>query len=120
MVDEIRVNDYVRTKDGNIAQITKIRKYTDRKLIETDSIGAFGYEYLRKQVVKHSQNLIDLIECEDYVNGKEVIMDLKKSKEWYKSNDNFITCKDYTFGENEIQTIVTKEQIKAIEYRVKG
>ena len=45
-------------------------------------------------------------------------MDLQKSKEWYKSKDDFITCKNYTFEEKEIKGVVTKEQFKKMEYRV--
>ena len=45
-------------------------------------------------------------------------MDLEKSKEWYKSKDDFITCKDYTFEENEIKTVVTKEMMDSISYKV--
>ena len=54
------------------------------------------------------------------MNGKKVIMDLKQSKEWYKAKDDFITCKDYTFSNEEIVTILTKEQYLANCYKVGG
>lgn len=107
MQNEIKVGEYIRTKLGDIKQITE------------------GFEFVIERhnkssnnIVKHSPNLIDLIQCGDYVNGKEVIMDLQKSKEWYKSKDDFITCKDYTFEEKEIKEVVTKEQFEFISYKV--
>ena len=116
MDNEIKVNDYVRLKDGTIAKVIKIKNQN------TDIFNWYCLDNdmgtMDRSIVKHSSNLIDLIQCGDYVNGKEVIMDLQKSKEWYKSKDDFITCKDYTFEEKEIKEVVTKEQFESISYKV--
>ena len=80
--EEIEVGEYVRTKDGIIAQIESI-DYED-KVYEFDSAiytNVFGFtsmslgndEMFQKIIVKHSKQLINLIEVGDYVNGKEVI-----------------------------------------------
>lgn len=118
----IEVGEYVRTKRGEICKVLGIRP----ELREGKRIYGHKSYYLDSKkrtlteafIVKHSKKLIDLIEVGDYVNGKEVIMDLQKSKEWYKSKDDFITCKDYTFEEKEIKEVVTKEQFESISYKV--
>ena len=114
MENEIKVGNWVRTDNGIIGKYVKYRGIEDT--IETNNKW-IGFD-IEKDIVKHSSNLIDLIQCGDYVNGKEVIMDLQKSKEWYKSKDDFITCKDYTFEEKEIKEVVTKEQFESISYKV--
>lgn len=115
MENEIKVGNWIRDREGHITKIIQtLSLFKDVQLY----LGEDGYQYSDNAIVKHSPNLIDLIECGDYVNGKEVIMDLQKSKEWYKSKDDFITCKDYTFEEDEIKTIVTKEMMESISYKV--
>ena len=114
MENEIKVGDWIRTEFGEIGKVFAIEENPKRYFYDE-----YGNNVIENSIVKHSPNLIDLIQCRDYVNGKEVIMDLQKSKEWYKSKDDFITCKDYTFEENEIETIVTKETMESISYKVK-
>lgn len=112
MENELKDNEYIRTDTGKIDKVINANYYMPQYIeCEKDLI-------FKNNIVKHSPNLIDLIECGDYVNGKEVIMDLQKSKEWYKSKDDFITCKDYTFEEKEIKEVVTKEQFESISYKV--
>lgn len=72
MENEIKLGEYCRTKNGLIAKLIEPQVYeiNDKECIE-----------FLEDIVKHSPNLIDLIQCGDYVNGKEVIMDLQKSKD---------------------------------------
>ena len=120
MENEIKVGEYVRSLvNGGISKVLEVSDLLEEPNIKYYKTGKFtGFCSTELYNVKHSPNLIDLIQCGDYVNGKEVIMDLEKSKEWYKSKDDFITCKDYTFEENEIETIVTKEMMESISYKV--
>lgn len=119
MGNEIKVNEFVRTKDGVIDKvIIDYKGKCNNPNCNRKHISCEKNYYNEDEIVKHSPNLIDLIQCGDYVNGKEVIMDLQKSKEWYKSKDDFITCKDYTFEEKEIKEVVTKEQFESISYKV--
>ena len=126
-MEEIKEGDYIRTIKGNICKVLRVREKhrfmtssghpsvtPERYFVDNNK----QYSISKPYVKKHSKNIIDLIEVGDYVNGKEVIMDLQKSKEWYKSKDDFITCKDYTFEEDEIKKVVTKEQFENIEYKV--
>ena len=65
------------------------------------------------EIVKHSFNIIDLIEVGDYVNGKLIHKtDIRKNSAYiYYGN-----CK--TFTEYQIENIVTKEQFESIKYEV--
>ena len=117
---EIEVGKYVRTKNGLLGKVNKIElkgsgtRYAGEFI--TDTIIQFndGKVYERrvgdKDIVKHSKHIIDLVEVGDYVNGHKIIMDLKQSRKHYGTIDCFVTAKDYTFEENEIETILTKEQ----------
>ena len=120
MENEIKVNEYIRTEYGEIAKVIEYKNEIvfDKEIKFYGMYRGYICEDELNFIVKHSPNLIDIIQCGDYVNGKEVIMDLQKSKEWYKSKDDFITCKDYTFEEKEIKEVVTKEQFESISYKV--
>ena len=117
---ENEIKEYARNEYGDLYVV--LNKYERGQFGEICvQLGDFKTkEFAGEQWERHLKigNIIDLIQCGDYVNGKEVIMDLQKSKEWYKSKDDFITCKDYTFEENEIKTVVTKEQFESISYKV--
>ena len=58
---------------------------------------------------KFSHNIIDLIEVGDYVNGFPVI---------HKENDILKCGLLVQFKENEIKSIVTKEQFEQMAYKV--
>ena len=77
MEDKIEVGEYLRTKRG-IAKVTNIDSldnvaWTDRKDIFFGVTRKSGYLdwyiYDDGTVLKHSKNVIDLIEEGDYVNG---------------------------------------------------
>ena len=111
MENEIKVGEYIRTKLGDIKQITE------------------GFEFIIERhnkssnnIVKHSSNLIDLIQCGDYVNGYKVTNVI--NKEPCPSGK----CVDIdadrpseycTLWEDNIETVVTKEQFESISYKVK-
>lgn len=107
-MEEIKVKEYVRTKYGEIGIITEV--YPRLKWIKKINPSLLEYN----EIKTHSLNLIDLIQCGDYVNGCEVLK---------KEADNYLLINDKGYrhlAPINICTIVTKEQIKAIEYRVKG
>lgn len=62
----IEVNDYVRTKNGVIGKVIKV--LSNRVFLDN-----LGYAVLIKDILKHSKQLIDLVEVGDYVNGYKVI-----------------------------------------------
>ena len=110
----IEVNDYVRTKDGTIGKVIKV-------LSNRVFLNSLGYAVLIKDIVKHSKQLIDLIEVGDYVNGYKVIsadydvIDDKTECIELDLNNNY----QYNFiSARQIKTILTKEQMASIEYKV--
>ena len=122
MHNKIEVGEYVRTKDGYIIKVdenTNIfnlgykEQYVD---METTKYG-FTCE---QEIVKHSKQLIDLIEVEDIVNGMEVL-DIHKPRDLWEPIEirvdsrytNFILAED-------IKTVLTKEIYMANCYKVGG
>lgn len=117
---ELKKGMYIRIKDKNNNQFI-------RKIIELPEDIRYGsivvdkdIHYARwvskKNIVKASDNLIDLIEEGDYVNGVEVI-----GKEFDNFNKEYLQCGvgDYvicTFEVKDIKTILTKEQFENQKY----
>ena len=116
MEDKIEVNEYVRlARNQGINKI--IDKEDDRYILESEIADSYGnitwflYECeLEEEIVKHSKQLIDLIECGDYVNG-ELITD-----KW----DTRVSSIRSNFSEEDIKTILTKESYMANCYKVGG
>lgn len=71
---------------------------------------------------KFSHNIIDLIEVGDYVNGELVVDKLQTPCRIGKQGKKFIFTKNMNIGEGyfeeDIKTIVTKEQFASMEYRL--
>lgn len=74
------------------------------------------------KIVKHSKNIIDLIETDDYVNGTKV----NQIREPSLANDykRLIYCNECeglyesVLSNNEIKSILTHEQFESIEYKI--
>ncbi len=113
---EIKVGEYVRTKD----KILKIYSF-ERDLRNVECVcfttgEVYTKELLNEIIVKHSKNLIDLIEVGDYVNGKRVLE---------KIGNLFLEVSSSDFGNNRIfdymiKTILTKEQYQVNCYVVES
>lgn len=114
MKDIIEAGEYVRTENGKIDRVAS-RNYYMGKYIETEKDFIFC-----KNIVKHSKQLIDLIEIGDIVNGMEVL-DIHKPRDLWEPIEikvdsrytNFILAED-------IKTILTKESYVANCYKVGG
>lgn len=114
---EIEVGEYVRTKEGEIHKVIKV--------IEDD--GDWDYYccennagYFAMDVVKHSKQLIDLIEVGDYVNGMEVL-DIYKPRDLWEPIEIRVNSRYTNFIlVDEIKTILTKESYMANCYKVGG
>lgn len=111
---EIECGEYVRTKRGYIRKVT--RRDMDKHILL--DIGFEGANYLTKveekeDIVKHSKNIIDLIEVGDYVNGYRVESVSVETNEVLLDHNGFgwRTLKD---GDR----IITHEQFASIEYKV--
>ena len=100
----IEVGEYVRTDNGEMHKVIDIEKGSIKiKSQYKEWIGLCC-------IVNHSKQLIDLIECGDYVNG-ELITD-----KWVTR----ISSIRSNFSEEDIKTILTKESYMANCYKVGG
>lgn len=120
-MEDIKVGDYIRTPYSTIEKVERIDEPDDNiydYMVLTD-ISAYGLRFLKNNKTKHSPNIIDLIEVGDYVNGVEVIDKYK-----FGEQQRLVMIQTMEYGyENEmleehIKTIVTKEMMKSIEYRI--
>lgn len=113
----IEVNDYVRTKNGVIGKVIKV--LSNRVFLDN-----LGYAVLIKDILKHSKQLIDLIEVGDYVNGREVkhIAMFEGFPDYPKLifvDETHLIPVD-TCENDDIKTILTKEIYMANCYKVGG
>jgi hypothetical protein len=113
---KLEVGMYVRFKDKKgityIRKITKLANEYPQRLygMEIDVEANYSPYLSLKNILKASHNIIDLIEVGDYVNG-QLVNELL---------DNVVlTGTEYIPIKNEdIETIVTKEQFEAMAYKV--
>lgn len=104
-MEEIKVNDYIRTYQGDIGKAKTITStgiiIEDERHIHFDG------------VTKHSQNIIDLIEVGDIVE----IFDVLHNDIFYIWNEEMLKAlrEDIKNG-IEIKSITTKEQFNSIKY----
>lgn len=128
---ELKEGMYVRTKKGNIAKILGVDYLLDDNGCElnnieaiyldkmVDEIGKDIYAGCVSQVFKEcraSDNLIDLIEVGDYVNGSPVC-DIKQDengKTWVYTDSEY----RYGYLKEEIKSVVTKEMFYLVKYEV--
>lgn len=115
-MEKIEIGEYVKTKDGII---DKVKNFSVNCCIWHCENGMCIDEYNRisvhlEDIVKHSKNLIDLIEVGDYVNGKYV----KKIKDY--ADGKYILALIGIIKEQDIKTILTKEQMEANCYKVRA
>lgn len=108
---DIEVGEYVKLQNGKIRKIiSTVAQYyiTDKLNINEDN------QYTIQNIVKHSKNIIDLIEVGDYVNG-EPVERIETGLDWGRE---IATTTQYLTNEEDIETVVTKEQFENIEYKV--
>ena len=94
----MNIGDYVRTKKGTIYKFNSKRNMAKN--------GA------KKYMVKSSPNIIDLIEVGDYVNGIKIDAVYNGILIIYDSDG------DWYFTNEDIESIVTKEQFEAMKYKI--
>lgn len=116
MRDKLQVGEYCRTAGGRIFKVSEVETYSGCNYIPKDE----NKTLVVSAIVKHSPNLIDIIEEGDYVNGYSVryITDIDTGIN--------ILC---NFDLNEMRWIplkeidvwyevVTKEQFESASYKV--
>ena len=109
MENEIKVNDFVRLKDGTIAKVLEIKNQ------DTDILNWYCLDNdmgtMDRSIVKHSPNLIDLIEVNDICIMSYNGIVFQK----FVSRDDIVALK---LKEYNLLEILTKEQFESISYKV--
>ena len=109
---ELKVGMYVRYTRGAIngfvpPKIAKVVNCSDYVLVSIDN----GQVILRKDVIKASYNIIDLIELGDYVNGYRVTY-------VYPNLIKVDSTDIWEIHSSDIKSIVTQEQFNSVKYEV--
>ena len=124
---EIEVGEYVRTINGEIGIFDRYSSRKENSLYKSP-FNCFIKIKNRKTpiqccedyIVKHSKQLIDLIDKDDYVNGYKVI----KLKDGFANGTMEIVLSNntiiYRHHSEDIETILTKESYMANCYKVGG
>lgn len=106
---KLEVGMYVRTDNGIIGKIYE--KIGDMFTYKDSNRDYITYGLLHTEIKKASHNIIDLIEVGDYVNGCKII------KNTLKDGGNIVIVQGGNcFTNEEIKTIVTKEQMEQMAY----
>lgn len=141
----IITGDYIRNKYG-IARVIKAETKNGIYTVQLDKDIAFIFDTRAKKEIKRtnilpitedvnlsklkiSSNIIDLIEVGDYVNGDPVVkaapdlFDLmipkkERLKRQIVVDSSLVEYGELILEEEDIKTIITKEQIELIEYKV--
>lgn len=123
MEEKIIVNEYLRTRAGFIYKITNIDKngviYLDKKQ------SGWSKQELEDYTVKHSKNLIDLIEVKDVIKYRiDNISTTLESKGYIEGivdiSDEEMLQKIKSDKNYHILEILTKEQMEDNCYKVGG
>lgn len=108
----MKIGVYVRTKKGEIfdcyesEQMHKPIYYPKKS--KTNGFIDYG------DVYKKSDNLIDILQVGDYVNGSYVEGFIEKNK----FQNKLIITEAGMIDNNDIKSIVTKEQFSYMEYKI--
>lgn len=123
--DEIKTGEYVITQNRLvIGKIIKIES-NDKILIETkDHINVF---IERWNILKHNLKLIEIIKEGDYINGHPIVKiridPFNNKKQLFTEHWEYNWQGDGTllvFYEEDIKFVVTKEQFRSIEYKLRS
>lgn len=113
-MEKIKVGDFIRTYQGDIGKAQTVT--STGIIIEDERHIHFD------RITKHNKNIIDLIECGDYVNGYKV-----RCTKYEYFGHFFIDLEEdvnagsgygYQLHEKDIKSIVTHEQFNSIKYEV--
>ena len=106
--DNLKPNDYFRTFDGQIFKSINVSPIKGNKIYYLNG----DYTWVDVSAVANfSDNIIDLIEVGDYVNGYKVIY-------VYPNLIKVDSTDIWEIHSRDIKSIVTKEQFESVKYEV--
>lgn len=114
----MKVGEYARLNNTlyNTVVILKIMGVYDNTILTENDGSIFQGVYGKDEIINHSYNIIDLIERFDLVNGHLVICKMYGNE---KDIPTIVKCVgDYYFKEEDIKSVVTREQIESMEYKI--
>lgn len=132
MENEIKVGEYIRTEFGEIGQVFAIEENPKRYFYDE-----YGNNVIENSIVKHSPNLIDIIEDNDfckiefysprYKKRGTRIFEVSKIDEYitFENMHCDLFMKNGEWGNHDkdlnpiIKEIYTKEMMDSISYKVK-
>lgn len=129
---EIKVGEYVRTNQGYIAKLEDIDKefmyfdnvimcyYEETKLLPIN-VEILDGTFLKAEdyITKHSFNIAEILEEDDYVNGMRVSY-VRFPNDPYEPTEIYVLDKHINFiFASDIKSVVTHEQMEAMEYVIK-
>lgn len=121
----IEVGEYFRTKDGYIGKITRLFgedpcfrniNYYRTDILYTMPSCYSSYNIYEDMIIKHSKNIIDLIEVGDIVEMYDV---LNEDVIYIWNEEMLKAVKEDVANGIKIRRILTKEQYEANCYKVK-
>ncbi len=119
-MEEIKEGEYIRTEYDGIGKILEVRYDPLRYVYDICSNIAFPDD-----ITKHSPNIIDLIEEGDWVNEHRIVEigidPFNQKKILYTDDSREGTCGErclILFHDEDIKSIVTKEQFETMKYEV--
>lgn len=126
MESKIQVGEYVRTKCGISKVIKNVDEFVTEEQSCVDFIDGLYHQVINKNmVINHSQNMMDLIEEGDVIvlkdNKKYEVLKISWSKSKGKHIHIIYQLRMYggiDIFENDIKSIVTKEQFERMKYEV--
>ena len=111
---ELKEGMYVRTKDGLIDKvIIDYKGCCNSPNCNCKHVSCEHNYYDEENIIKASDNIIDLIEIGDYVNGLPVVHNAKKN-----GGNIVIVINGNAYNEENIKSIVTKEMFDSVKYEV--
>ena len=122
----MKVGEYARLNSTlyNTVVILKIMEVYDNTILTENNGSIFQGEYGKDEIINHSYNITDLIEVGDYVNGTKVTMiagtryDEKDLHCYCDYCENKETGKWIMIPAKDIKSIITREQIESMEYKI--
>lgn len=122
--DETEVNEYVRTDKGKITKIVGIDEFIDSTTFYETEDNPGYMDLCNKNIVKHSKQLIDLIEVNDLIYFENKLQNSLENEEMIIhifDNDTLEGVKQaIEKGEIELLEILTHEQFEKNSYKVGG
>ena len=127
-MEEIAVNEYVRTERGAICKALdnwdSMYIDVDKPVFASEDSEQTTYYVQRQYIVKHSFDILKLIELGDFINDEKVVRIVEPDI----LGDEELTDREIYVGygdtekriyKENIETIVTKEQFARAMYKVK-